>query len=372
MPRGQFWYLFVSLTGRGRAVLLGAALAAQIALVAIDYRVHDIMLAALETIPILAWAVCASYRSAILFAAVTALFASMFETQPEPQPLTNPTVIVNAAIFFCGYLIVLGLAGAVAALVQRLRAFLSDFGELKKAHDGLLPDQLPWLGDWEFSVMNVPRRDVGGVFYDIAPWKGGIDLIAGGVSGPVMRAMMILPALKSSWLGNEALPPAALRRLNRRLLPVLKSDTAVRAWYGKLYNNGIIRYASAGFPAPFLVSADGSVRRLSGGGVSLGAHSTGEVAEAMYMLDGGAALILGNDGFCKLVDEELIEPQALLSDRDAVEARVCGRACEDDVLAIVARRKTNFLFKHLFEEPVLNADDPSRHNEPRNSPNPEP
>ncbi len=357
-------------------MFLTVATIVQLAFVAIDYRNHDILLAGLETVPILVWAVCANYRSAALFAVVTAIAASMFETDPEPQPLTNPSVWLNAAVFFFVYLLALGLLRVVSDLTKRLRSFLADFNELKAAHDDLLPDQLPWLGDWEFSALHVPQRDVGGVFYDVAPWKGGIDLFACGVSGPPIRAAMVLPALKGLWLGSGALPPASLRALNRRLAPLLKGDKSVRAWYGKLYNNGIVRYGSAGFPAPFLVSADGSVRRLAGGGTSLGACATGDIAEAMYMLDCGATLILGNDGFCRLVEDGAVEPEDLLLDLDELQAHLRRLPRDRDIMAVVAHRKTNFLFSHYFEEPALGAEDPGRVPDrllpPRDLPKPEP
>jgi hypothetical protein len=361
------------LTTRGRCVFFGVALLVQSTLIAIDYQVHDILLAAAETIPILALAACVNYRTAFAFAIASAIVAGALETQPEPQPLTNPDVWVNAAIISCGYFIALGLLCAIRNLTKRLRGFVEDFSELKEAHDDLLPEQLPWLGDWEFSVLNVPQREIGGLFYDVAAWRGGIDLFASAVSGPPIRAAMVLPALKGLWLGTGALPPASLRTLNKRLRPLLRGETSARAWYGKLYNNGIVRYASAGFPAPFLVSGDGSVRRLAGGGTSLGAYSGADVAEAMYMLDGGAALVVGNEGFCNLVEAGAVEPGDLLRRFDELQARLRTLSKDCDVLAIVARRKTNFLFSHHFEEPVLAGDDdPDRLLQPRNPPKLEP
>lgn len=370
VPRGQFWYLFVALTRRGRTVALACAFVVEVVLIVLDYKIPDVEFAMFSIGPILVCAVAWNYPVAIGSTVFISVIVSLLETFP-PQTLANPNVWWNALIFWCGYLVALGLMRGITALCSRLRVFLEDFNEIKAVYDELLPEQLPWFGDWEFSVMNVPQRDVGGGFYDVAPWKGGIDLFAGGVSGSAIRAAMVLPALKSLWFGNDILPPASLRTLNRRLVPVLKRDASVRAWYGKLYNNGIVRYASAGFPAPFLVSADGAVRRLAGGGVSLGAYSTGEVAEAMYMLDGGAALILGNQAFCELVDDGVVEPQELLGDQDALRSRLRASSLDHDLLAIVVRRKTNFLFSHVFEEPVLNADDPARLLEPRNFPKPE-
>ncbi|HXP93587.1 MAG TPA: SpoIIE family protein phosphatase [Candidatus Binatia bacterium] len=359
MPRGPFWYLFVALTQRGRAVALSLAVVVELILIALDYKIPDVEFAMFSIGPILVCALTVNYRFAVISAVPIAVIVSLLETFP-PQTLTNPNVWWNALIFWFGYLTALGLMYGVSSLAVRLRSFLADFSELKAAHDDLLPEQLPWLGDWEFSALHVPQHDVGGVFYDVAPWKGGIDLFACGVSGPPIRAAMLLPALKGLWLRSGALPPASLRVLNRRLAPLLKRDALVRAWYGKLYNNGIVRYASAGFPAPFLVSSDGSVRRLAGGGTSLGGCSAEDVAEAMYMLDCGATLILGNEGFCRLVEDGALEPEELLLDLDELRAQLRALPRDGDILAVVARRKTNFLFSHHFEEPVLGAEDPGR------------
>jgi hypothetical protein len=354
MPRGPFWYLFVALTRRGRAVVVVTALAAEIALMICDLRIHDVEFAAVAVAPILAWAIAANYRAAVVFAGAVALAASLIETDP-PNTITTPDVWFNAAIFWCGYLIALGLLRGVNRLSARLRGFLADFNELKAAHDDILPKTLPGLGDWEFVVLNVPQRDVGGVFYDALGWKGGIDLFVGTVCTSTIRAAMLLPALKGLWFGDDQLPPSSLRILNRRLSPLLKTDVTVRAWYGKFYDNGIVRYACAGFGAPFLLTTDGSVRRLAAGGAPLGTFSNGDVAEAMYVLDAGAALVLGSEGFCELVEQGAIDPKDVLSDAGGLEARLRVLPRDHDVLAVVARRKANFSFRHYLEDPLSSA-----------------
>lgn len=93
----------------------------------------------------------------------------------------------------------------------------------------------------------------------------------------------------------------------------------------------------------------------------------------MYMLDGGAALVLGNEGFCSLIDAGMVKPGDLLRRFDELQARLRTLSKDYDVLAIVARRKTNFLFSHHFEEPVMAVDDdPDRLLQPRNPPKLEP
>jgi hypothetical protein len=363
MPRGPFWYLFVALTRRGRAVVIVAAVIVELALMRFDYEIRDVEFAALAVGPILAWAIAANYRSAFAFAAVIALGSALIETDPPPSSLTNPDVWFNAAIFWAGYLIALGLLRGVTGLASRLRVFLADFDELKAAHDDLLPTQLPWFGDWEFSVLNLPQREVGGMFYDAEPRKGGVDLFVGGVCASAVRAAMLLPALKGLWLGEDLLPPAALRLLDRRLRPFLKNGIRVRAWYGKLYGNGIIRYACAGFAAPFLIAADGSLRRLAAGGAALGSTASGEVAEAMYVLDGGSALVLGSDAFCSLVEDGALDPDDVLYDLAGVQERLSVLPRKHDVLAIVARRKANFAFRADAEAPLSSTHEPQRDSE---------
>jgi hypothetical protein len=338
---------------RGRLVFLSVATIAQAALIAIDYQVHAILLAALETIPILIWALCANYRAALAFATVTAIFASVYETPPEPQSPLNPSVWLNAAIFWVGYAIALGLLRLVRELGGRTRAFLTDFNELKAAYDELLPATLPPSADWEFSVLKIGRRDVGGLFYDLAKTHTGIDLFASTVSGSPIRASLIVSALKGLWPGGGALPAASLRTLNRRVQSMLRGETVIGAWYGKLYDNGVVRYASAGFPAPFLVGPDGAVRRLGGGGAPLGDDVRVDVAEAVYMLDAGTSLIVANDGVCELIERGVIDQADLLSDLEDVREYLSTIPRERDLLAVVARRKTTFLFRRRSEEPSL-------------------
>lgn len=336
-------------------VAFAIAAIVELFLVFLDYKIPDVEFAMFSIVPLLVSAIAINYRTAVIGAAVVSVVVSLLETLP-PETLVNPNVWWNALIFYCGYLVALALMRGIQGLASRLRDFLADFNELKAVHDDLLVREFPELGDWEFTVVNVPRRDVGGGFYDLAAWKGGVDLFVGTVLGSPIRAAMVLPALKSLWFGNDVQPPASLRALSRRLAPVLRADVTVRALYGKLYNNGIVRYASAGFPPPFLVTADGSVRRLAGGGASLGTWSTGDLGEAMYMLDGGTALVLANDDFCRLVEEGFIDAGAVIADSDAVSRRIRELPRDGDVVALIARRKTNFLFSHYFEDPLPNAD----------------
>lgn len=337
-----------------RIAIIASVVLCETLMCVFDVNIPAIEFAQLSVVPILAFAWATNNELGIVFAAIMALLASLIETDPGPRLLTNPNVWANAGIFWCGYLVALVLMRLVVALSRRLHLLYEDLRHLKHAHDGLLPEQLPWPGEWEFAVLNVPRVDVGGCFYDMSAWKGGVDLFVANVGGPTMAASMLLSALKGLWFTEEVVPAASLRGLARRMRPVLRNEWSCRAWYGKLYNNGIVRYASAGFEAPFLVvPGTGEVRRLTGGGDPVGLAADGEVTESMYLLEGGSTLVLGNTGFCDLARQGLLRPHEVVADIDAARERVKSLQRKDDILAVVIRRKANFLFEHYFEEPTF-------------------
>jgi hypothetical protein len=108
-----------------------------------------------------------------------------------------------------------------------------------------------------------------------------------------------------------------------------------------------------------LVPGVAEPRRLAAGGDPVGLPAEGEVAESMYLLEGGSTLVLGNTGFCDLVRAGQITPSEVVANMATARDHVRTLERKDDVLAVVIRRKANFLFEHYFEDPSFAAQGPT-------------
>jgi hypothetical protein len=244
------------------------------------------------------------------------------------------------------------LLAGLSALATPLRRFLADFNELRAARRKLVPENLPALGDWRMSVVEVLRDELTGIFYDVDVSSSSIDLFAASVVEHGMQAALVLPALKALWSREGVLPPASLQRLNLRLSPLLAGDMSVHAWHGKFYDDGLVRYATAGFYGAFLVGADGSTRRLAGGGNSLCGRSDPGIAEGMYIVDPGTTLVVGNDGFCRLVEQEIIELRNAARNPAGLQTLLRALELDRDILAVVVTRHSKLLPGHQLDDTV--------------------
>ncbi len=165
----------------------------------------------------------------------------------------------------------------------------------------------PRLETLEFAGLCLPRRAVGGDFYDfLEPAPGRLALVLGDVSGHGVPAALMMAALQASLRTHYAVSAVDLGEriefVNRLLYECTAAEHYAGLFVGEYDDgSGRLRYANCGHVPPLLVRDD-RVERLRPTGSVLGVfeHWGGAIEEVM--LGHGDVLALVTDGIIEATD----------------------------------------------------------------------
>jgi len=237
-------------------------------------------------------------------------------------------------------------------------------GELQQAAEiqrRFLPAGAPAIPGLDLAGYNAPCHMVGGDYYDFLPYPDGrVALVIADVAGKGMAAALMMTCLQAkvhavAEYGDG--PAGVVTRLNRSIAATCPGNRFVTLFFGVVNpQTGELAYCNAGHNPPLLVSRDGELLRLEGGGPVLGILPNLTFQEQRCRLEPGGALLLYSDGVSEAVnpsDQEFGEERLadLLRERrqepaeaivnavhDAVENFVAGQPPADDITVVAARR----------------------------------
>ena len=217
--------------------------------------------------------------------------------------------------------------------------------------EAFIQKRLPDVANIRFSAIYLPastEANVGGDWYDAFELPDGRILFSiGDVAGHGVRAAVTMSRARQAIISaalHENDPAAVLERANANLL--LQDPTMVTAVCGYIdTRNRQITYATAGHPAPILVS-DGAVY-LPSEGIPLGLFATASYRSFVAEAPPNAMLVLYTDGALEfdrdvIRGEERLLEGALAAARDGganaaqtMRDRVFGSATSIDDVAIM-------------------------------------
>jgi sigma-B regulation protein RsbU (phosphoserine phosphatase) len=187
-------------------------------------------------------------------------------------------------------------------------------GELNAARSiqmSLVPKNFPAFPDrpeFEIHALLRPAREIGGDLYDFYflddDW---LCFLIGDVSGkgvPAALFMAVTKTLLKASSSRRLSMPLLMRQVNDELCEQTDSGMFVSLLYGHLHTKtGALEFSNAGHPAPYALSADGSVRALgSETDVALGAMNGLEYHFQSLQLAPGDTLFLFTDGVPEALD----------------------------------------------------------------------
>jgi serine phosphatase RsbU (regulator of sigma subunit) len=194
-----------------------------------------------------------------------------------------------------------------------------DLEVAREIQQAMLPEGT-WSGPGvEAFGLTKPANTVGGDFYDILPRPDGTVLVAlGDVAGkasPAALLMALLLAMLRTLVDEELPLPVLVQRLNlqvTRHAPASRFITLFLASFNP--ETGRLQFVNAGQTPPLLRRQNGTIERLTSGGVALGmfAGSTYEAGEVQ--LAPGDALLMYSDGIT-----EAESPDGLVFDEAGLE-----------------------------------------------------
>jgi len=176
-----------------------------------------------------------------------------------------------------------------------------DLEVAREIQRAMLPEGT-WSGPGvEAFGLTQPANTVGGDFYDILPRPDGTVLLAlGDVAGkasPAALLMALLLAMLRTLVDDDLPLPVLARRLNLQVdrhAPASRFITLFLASFDPA--TGALTFVNAGQTPPLLRKRDGSIVRLSTGGVALGMFEGAEYEQGHIELDAGDALVMYSDG----------------------------------------------------------------------------
>lgn len=174
----------------------------------------------------------------------------------------------------------------------------------------LLPREVPAVPSFDIAASNISSKQVGGDYYDIVPApEGEFLLVIADVSGKGTPASLLMANLQATVhaLVPFALElPAATARINDLIYRNTGTDKFITFFWGALAPaTRRFRYVNAGHNHPFLLRADGTVERLSDGGIILGIMpSLVPYAQGTVELRSGDTMVLFTDGVSEAMNAE--------------------------------------------------------------------
>jgi len=171
----------------------------------------------------------------------------------------------------------------------------------------LLPSDVPAIAGLQIAARWQPASAFGGDYYDVLPLDDGqVAISIADVCGKGLPAALVMAHLQASSRAAvlaDPSPRSVAARVNRELTANPRLRRLVTAFCA-LYDAGTrqLTYSNAGHNPPLLVRRDGSVSRLTTGGMVLGACEVASYDEGDVTLAAGDRLILYTDGITEAED----------------------------------------------------------------------
>jgi sigma-B regulation protein RsbU (phosphoserine phosphatase) len=243
-----------------------------------------------------------------------------------------------------------GLAESVgeqlALAVRSGRVFRRHSAVAESLHASVLPRMLAPLPGVEVAAAHIAAAgpDVGGDFYDVYPTPDGPGLTMGDVCGSARDTAAVTAAARHAIriiARSEPDPVQVLRGANDVMLGENLTGEFVTAHAARLrWDSGTLNLtlASSGQPAPAVISADGQVRQVRGGGQPLGIFADAEPSVQDLRLTPGDTMFFFSDG---MADARSVE-HGNFGERLADELAALAGMSAADIAADMRRRVLDF------------------------------
>jgi serine phosphatase RsbU (regulator of sigma subunit) len=171
----------------------------------------------------------------------------------------------------------------------------------RQIQERLLPRRMPERPAIEVAGGSVPSRQVGGDYFDFLPLSdGSLGIAVGDVTGKGVPAALLMATLQAC-LHGQVIHPGSVASVVSRVNDLMAEATDPHMFatfiYGVLAFDGAeFTACNAGHEPPILRRADGSVERLTAGGLVLGMLPDQNYTQSQVALRPGDVLVLYTDG----------------------------------------------------------------------------
>ena len=214
--------------------------------------------------------------------------------------------------------------------------------EARLIQRGLLPTAFPQIDRIDLSVTWVPAEGVGGDCFDTLGFGRVLGVSIADIAGKGLPAALLMSNLQAAVraFAQESVSPASINSsVNRLLCRNMAAGRFATFCYARVDPAaGRLLYSNAGHNPPLLVRPDGSVDRLSEGGMVLGVFPDNQYEQAEVGIEPGDRLLFYTDGITEARNPEGDEYGEERLAQAAIAVRtLSAEAVKDAVLADVNR-----------------------------------
>jgi sigma-B regulation protein RsbU (phosphoserine phosphatase) len=195
----------------------------------------------------------------------------------------------------------------------------------------LLPKPRASLGFVEAAAASVPCRSIGGDFFDYLDDPGSaFGFALGDVAGkgpPAALMSALMQGMFASYAHSLENPATSLAFINKSLCRRGIESRFVTIMLGSVTADGQLSYSNGGHNPPFILSRNGSVRRLETGGPVIGLLEFAPFSQETVQLTPGDLVVIFSDGVSEAMSstgEEFGDDRLLKVSRDGFTDTVHG------------------------------------------------
>jgi serine phosphatase RsbU (regulator of sigma subunit) len=188
---------------------------------------------------------------------------------------------------------------------QKMDEQLAIAQEIQRA---LLPEPNRVLTYVKACSQNLPCHQIGGDYFDYFNLEDGrFGFVVGDVAGKGMPAALLASLIQGIFTAQTFLDnplPAIISNVNRNLAQRGTGNRFVTFFAGILDPDGNCTYVNAGHNPPFVLSADGSLKELTVGGMVLGLFGDAGYEAETVKLEQDDHLVLFTDGVVEALNSQ--------------------------------------------------------------------
>jgi sigma-B regulation protein RsbU (phosphoserine phosphatase) len=186
------------------------------------------------------------------------------------------------------------------AAKRRDRKHQREWEEARLIQRGLLPTSVPEVSGVQLAVAWQPADGVGGDCFDTLAFGTALGISIADIAGKGLPAALLMSNLQAAVraFAQESVPPSSIcGSVNRLLCRNMASGRFATFCYARIEaERRRIVYSNAGHNPPLLVRPNGSIARLTEGGMVLGVFPDTAYEQAELPLTSGDRLVFYTDG----------------------------------------------------------------------------
>jgi sigma-B regulation protein RsbU (phosphoserine phosphatase) len=172
----------------------------------------------------------------------------------------------------------------------------------------LLPESPPCIEGYDIAGKSTPAQSVGGDYFDFIPIDEIRNAVClGDVSGKGLPASLLMASVQATLRAQTMVDMPVdelINHANKLLYRCTNDECFVTLWYGVLDTVAHeIDFCNAGHEPPFLMSANGAVRRLGSTGLALGVLDNFTYRKNSISMEPGDMLVVYSDGVTDMEDK---------------------------------------------------------------------